>query len=333
MPRQARIDAAGAVHHIIIRGIERRKIYRQDADRINFLERLGAILQQTQTECYAWALIPNHAHILLRTGNVPIAMVMRRLLTGYAVSFNRKYNRHGKLFQNRYKSILCQEDIYLKELVRYIHLNPLRAKLVADLTELNRFNWSGHSAVTGRIQRQWQNTDEVLSLFGRRKSVARKQYVKFVMNGIPAGRQPDLVGGGLIRSAGGWEEVKAIRKSGIRLKGDERILGDSDFVENVLAAADEKLERTYQYKSKGYNLNSVIEKVSELLEMENIDLLGGGKQSKVVMARSLVCYFANSELGLTTVELSRRLNVCQSAVSRSVIRGKEIADKEGYKLF
>ncbi len=126
MPRKARVDAAGALRHIIIRGIERKKIYRDDGDRNNFLDRLDSILLDTRTQCYAWALIPNHAHLLLRTGLVPIATVMRRLLTGYAVSFNRKYRRHGQLFQNRYKSILCQEDPYLRELVRYIHLNPLR---------------------------------------------------------------------------------------------------------------------------------------------------------------------------------------------------------------
>ena len=115
MPRKARVDAAGALQHIIIRGIERRKIFRDDGNRNNFLDRLDSILLDTRTPCYAWALIPNHAHLLLRTGLVPIATVMRRLLTGYAVSFNRKYRRHGQLFQNRYKSILCQEDPYLKE--------------------------------------------------------------------------------------------------------------------------------------------------------------------------------------------------------------------------
>ena len=130
MPRKARIDAPGAVNHIIIRGIERRKIFRSDSDRADLLQRLGRLLSETQTECFAWALIPNHAHFLLRTTLVPIAALMRRVLTGYAVSFNKKYRRHGKLFQSRYKSILCQEDIYLKELVRYIHLNPLRAGLV-----------------------------------------------------------------------------------------------------------------------------------------------------------------------------------------------------------
>ena len=103
MPRKARIDAPGALHHIICRGIERRKIFDDDADRENFLERLGIILKETSTPCYAWALIPNYVHLLLRTGKVPISTVMRRLLTGYSVSFNRRHRRHGHLFQNRFK--------------------------------------------------------------------------------------------------------------------------------------------------------------------------------------------------------------------------------------
>jgi len=130
MPRRSRIDAPGALHHIIIiiRGIERKAIFKDDADKDNFLEHLKNILTDSNTSCFAWALIPNHFHLLLRTGRVPISTVMRRLLTGYAMYFNRKHNRVGHLFQNRYKSILCQEDAYMLELVRYIHLNPLRAK-------------------------------------------------------------------------------------------------------------------------------------------------------------------------------------------------------------
>ena len=108
MPRKARIDAPGSLHHIIFRGIERRKIFRDDTDRNNFVERLGNVLTDTGTPCYAWALIPNHVHLLLKTGNVPIATVMQRILTGHAAYFNRRHKRHGKLFQNRYKSILCQ---------------------------------------------------------------------------------------------------------------------------------------------------------------------------------------------------------------------------------
>src|SRR4030042_1022505 len=119
MPRQARLDAPGVLHHIMIRGIERRKIFINDRDREDMFERLVKLLPETQTACYAWALLPNHAHFLFRTGKVGLSTLMRRLLTGYAASFNRRHKRHGQLFQNRYKSIICQEEVYLKALVRY----------------------------------------------------------------------------------------------------------------------------------------------------------------------------------------------------------------------
>lgn len=95
MPRLARLDAPGVIHHIIIRGIERRKIFRDNHDRENLLERLGKLLLETKTGCYAWAFLPNHAHFLLRRGEVPLATLMRRLLTGYVVSFNRRHKRQG----------------------------------------------------------------------------------------------------------------------------------------------------------------------------------------------------------------------------------------------
>ena len=132
------------------RGIERRKLFRDDKDRKSFLGRLATILEETQTQCYAWALIPNHFHLLLRTGPTPLSKVMRRLMTGYAVTFNKRHKRSGHLFQNRYKSVICEEDPYLLELIRYIHLNPLRAKLVQDLKVLDKYPWTGHSAVLGR---------------------------------------------------------------------------------------------------------------------------------------------------------------------------------------
>ena len=111
MTRKARIDAAGALHHIIVRGIERQNIFWDDVDRDSFVKRLGQVLNETHTDCFAWALIPSHAHLLLRAGLTPIRGVMRRLLMGYAVQFNRRHRRHGHLFQNRYKSILCQQQL------------------------------------------------------------------------------------------------------------------------------------------------------------------------------------------------------------------------------
>ena len=149
MPRQARIDAPGALHHLIIRGIDRTDIFLDDRDRENFLERLSDLLLESQTPCYAWALMSNHAHLLLRTGRAPIAAIMRRLLTGYAVSFNRGHRRHGHLFQNRYKSLLCEEERYLRQLVAYIHLNPLRAHMVADVGALKRVSLHGLQRADG----------------------------------------------------------------------------------------------------------------------------------------------------------------------------------------
>ena len=140
MPRKARIDAPGALHHIVIRGIERKPIFKDSQDYQNFIDRLGNILSESSTPCFAWVLMTNHCHLLLRTGLAPISTVMRRLLTGYAQQFNRRHRRYGHLFQNRYKSFLCEEELYLLELVRYIHLNPIRAGRVKDLKVLI---WTG----------------------------------------------------------------------------------------------------------------------------------------------------------------------------------------------
>jgi putative transposase len=136
MPRLARLDAPGILHHVIIRGIERRNIFKDNRDRGNLLKRMEVLLPKTQTACYAWSLLSNHAHFIFRTGTSPLSNLMGRLLTGYAVTFNRRHKRHGQLFQNRYKSIICQEDVYLKELVRYIHLNPIRAGIISEISEL-----------------------------------------------------------------------------------------------------------------------------------------------------------------------------------------------------
>jgi len=146
MPRIARLDTPGLLNHVTIRGIERRKIFNDDKDRENFVERLSTLLPETKTQCYAWSFLSNHAHFLFRSGPAGIASFMRRLLTGYAVSYNRRRKRHGQLFQNRFKSIICQEDAYFLELVRYIHLNPIRSGVLANLEELDRYPYCGHSA-------------------------------------------------------------------------------------------------------------------------------------------------------------------------------------------
>ena len=332
MPRKARIDAPGALHHIIVRGIERREIFKDDADRINFLDRLGKVLSETGTKCFAWALIPNHFHLLLRTGACPLSTVMRRLLTGHAMNFNRRHRRSGQLFQNRYKSILCQEDTYLLELVRYIHLNPIRARLVTDIKALDKHPFCGHAVIMGKKKKDWQDDAYVLKLFDKKRSTARRRYKIFVQKGIRDGKRPELTGGGLIRSSGGWSVIKSLRRANIHFKSDERVLGDSDFVERVLKAADESLERKYQLKSQGYDIDKLADRVAEIFSIRPEEIFQPGKQPVKVKARSLFCYWAVKELGFTMADLAPKLNISQSAVSMSAQRGERIALENGYLL-
>ena len=332
MPRKSRIDAPGALHHIIGRGIDRGLIFRDDVDRDRFIERLGALLSETRTACYAWALMPNHFHLLVRTGAVPVAGLMLRLLTGYAIVFNRRHRRWGHLFQNRYKSILCQEDPYFLELVRYIHLNPLRAKLVDSVEALDDYPYSGHSALMGNRPVDWQDTAAVLARFGRRKRKARIGYRAYLCEGIEQGRRPELVGGGLIRSLGGWDEVKAQRRQKEYMKGDERILGDSDYVMDVLNAANESLKRKYQLKASGLNRDKVAERVADLLGLPVEAVWAAGKHRRTVAARSLLCYWLVRQLGVSMSSLAQRLGISPTAVSQSVVRGEVLAKKSGHTL-
>lgn len=333
MPRLARLDAPGALHHIMIRGIERRAIFRSDQDRRDFLKRLAVLLPESQTQCYAWVLMKNHVHLLLRSGVSGISQLMRRLLTGYAVYFNRRYRRHGQLFQNRFKSIICQEDVYFKELVRYIHLNPVRAKVVGDIGSLDGYSFCGHSALMGKQKRPWQQNDYVLSYFGKSVSDARKRYLEYVQSGFNQGRRPELTGGGLIKGLGGWKAVRKIRLKGQdRVKSDARILGDSDFVTRILEEANEKLDRHYELKSRGYDLTKVEERVMEIFGIKRDVIYSSGRRQQQMQARSLFCHWAVDELGMSRTEIARCLGMTQPGVGYAVNRGAQIAQSMNYKL-
>lgn len=326
MPRQARIDAPGALHHIIIRGIEQTSIFTSDQDRENFIDRLSSLLTESRTPCYAWALMNTHAHLLLRTGSVAITAIMRRLLTGYAVSFNRRHRRHGHLFQNRYKSILCEEDRYLKQLVVYIHLNPFRAGIVGNVAALKSYRFTGHSALMGRATRPWQDTGYVLALFSKSVSQARRNLQRHLAKWAAKGACPELTGGGLIRSAGGWCAVKEAFRDGIRLASDERILGSSEFVETTLKGAGEAYDRKMRLLSSGIDLSAVITAVCRYFRIDEKELASATKRILVARARALIGYMATRELAISGSEVARRLNADRSAVSRAAQRVRNDPD-------
>ncbi|MBN1903911.1 MAG: hypothetical protein JW927_02330 [Deltaproteobacteria bacterium] len=163
---------------------------------------------------------------------------MRRLLTGYVIGFNHRHKRRGQLFQNRYKSIVCQEENYLRELTRYIHVNPIQAKIVKTLDELKHYKYTGHSALMGNVAREWQDKEYVLRYFGKNIRRARKEYELFVEAGLNEGRKKELTGEGLIRRLGGWVGAKEKLRVGVHIMSDERILGDSDIVDIIMTQSE-----------------------------------------------------------------------------------------------
>ena len=264
----------------------------------------------------------NHFHLLVRTGNVPLSINMRKLLTGYVVNYNRRHKRYGYLFQNRYKSILCEDDPYLLELTRYIHLNPLRAGIVKSIKALNRYPRSGHSVVMGNVRHEWQDSDTILSYFGKRKKKAVEKYEEFIKGGIHEGHRPDLFGGGLIRSLGGWSQVKSIRSTGSKIYSDERILGSSEFVKESIADVEEKMKETLRLNSKITDLSSLSDKICANEGIEKEKLLNRSKKKGVVKCRRIFCQIAVNKMGYSGADVARFLGVTTSAVNRLAVSEK-----------
>ena len=313
MPRQPRLDIPGLLQHVIVRGIDRTEIFLDDADRRLFLARLSRLLVETGTDCYAWALIPNHFHLLLRCNQVELSRLMRRLLTGHAIYFNHRHNRSGHLCQNRYKSIVCEDEPYFLELVRYIHLNPLRAGLIANLDVLDRYPWCGHAVVLGQRTLPGQAVDAVLERFAARRSVARQHYRQFVADGLFMGARPELVGGGQKRSQG------SVASSEKRVDFDERVLGGSNFVKTL--REDDLLRGRLNERMA---LAALQKGVAGLFDLTPEALEQRGRQNETSAARALFCYLAVIKLQYSGTEVGRMLGVGVSSVSRAVRRGEEL---------
>jgi len=323
MPRRARLDAPGTLHHVMVRGIEKRRIVSDVADRKNFVRRMGEMSAGTNTRIFAWALMTNHAHILLRSSEIGLSGFMRRFLTGYAISYNRRHRRWGHLFQNRYKSIICDEDAYFAELVRYIHLNPLRARAVKSLAQLDRYRWCGHGVLMGRVENEWQDRDYVLKWFGITENQAMGAYRNYVEKGVEQGRRPELVGGGLIRSQGGWAAVKALRRAGGRELSDERILGGGDFVAQVLKEAEGKVRYQLPLKEQNRKIDEYITQICHNEKVSIKELKSGSRRREVSDVRSMIAVGLVKNLGVSLAEVARRVGVSTTAIAKIIKRADQ----------
>lgn len=329
MPRGPRLDIEESLHHVMVQGLEKRNIFRTRKDREDFLGRLGYQVTSSEAKIYAWCLMANHAHLLVKTGPAPLSTLMRRLLTGYAVAFNRRHNRVGHVFGNRYKSILVEEKPYLLELVRYIHLNPVRHKIVKTVETLSTYPWTGHAALLGHEDRPWQEVDYILTKFDPEQSKARRAYQAFVRKGVTQGRRPELTGGGLLRSAGGREEALKVRRNVELWASDERILGSSAFVKKVLQETGMKEEKGAH---EALDLPALMKKVAAKLDVPLDELARGRRKRQVVEARSIISYVAMTMYGIALKQLADALNVSKQSILRGLDKGEGTLIKVGWNV-
>jgi len=239
---------------------------------------------------------------------------MRRLLTGYAIYFNFRHKRSGHLFQNRYKSFVCEEEAYQLELVRYIHLNPLRAGLVEDLTALESYVWSGHSVIMGKSVLEGQDADMILSLFSKNKSVARRQYWQFIFDGIPLGKREEL--------GSGRKMTKKLLEEWGEKPYDQRVLGSGEFIEELRMRRDLEAKITPPLEIK-----EIVGKVCRCFDVAPEELKQKSRAMKIVTARSVISYLAVRRLGQSGVEVGRHVNLTRAGVCIAANRGESIVQE------
>jgi len=317
MPRQARIDYPGALHHVIGRGIEGKYIFKKDDDKQVFYTRLRETLSKSSLQVYAWCILSNHFHLLIQTGKTSISEFMRRFLTGYAVNYNKRHKRKGYLFQNRYKSIVCDKDEYLMPLIRYIHLNPVKAKMI-KIQQLKEYCWTGHKEIIKK-EKGVVAVDEVLAYFGRNEGAAQKEYERYVEEGVS--QKEDFSGGGLVRSLGGKD---IFIKEGTKQNYDERILGDGDFVNSVLSQYEEEDSGKKVFK----DIDELLMRLSKLYHVKSDEILHSRK-AKVREARSVFIYLTKVYLGYSGTEIGKLLRIKQAASSMAMSKGACIVEEKG----
>lgn len=324
MPRTYRVDWENSVHHVMARGIEKGDIFKYDTDRADFVDRLQRCVKETDASIMAWALMPNHVHLLVRTGTVPLWKFMHKLLTGHAVYFNTKYDRVGHLFQNRYRSILVQTETYFMKLVRYIHLNPLKANIVQNMELLNMYPWTGHMGVIFPGLRSWQDTEYVLKEYNGNKSAKIKQYMDFMKEPDESASEVHFDFGNIIMGSDG---IKTVEKNNSCCSGAHtqfRVLGTLDFARKMYDRISQSDNGNLRDRASEHSdIRSVLEYASDTWGISVRLLTSGARQRRVTRAREFVCFTLNRTLGVKLTDCARILNITPAGVYKSAERFSE----------
>lgn len=302
MPRQPRIDAPGMVHHVMARGIEKSRIFVDDEDRNFFLKRLGDLVVETGNPVYAFALIPNHFHLLVRRGKTPLATLMRRLLTGYALYVNKKRGRCGHLFQGRYKSIPCGDEIYFAEVLRYINLNPVRAGR-CSFPELANYRYSGHGCIMGNRKISWLDSEAVLSLFSKSPKQARNLYAAFVAEGLDGADE---------------DECAAPAKGACRDK--QNAFHDANLLTIFGSGSCLIHEKKHVNMGETVDVQKLFRETCLRHDVTKIELLGKTRTRRIANARRYLAKRMSMQSGLTRSQIATLLSVQPAAVTKMLSR-------------
>lgn len=319
MARETRLDHPGALHHVIARGIRGEAIFRDDLDRDDYLDRLARIAEQNRLAILGWALMPNHVHLIARTGAVPLASSMQRIGTGYARSLNARYERVGYVFQGRYKSIRIEEEEYLRVLLRYVHRNPLVGGLVSDDRALEAYPWTGHGALMGRALDRFGAASEILSLFGSTPAAARKRLRVW----MSSDRESDTAPGGC---------GDRVCVSGPPIHRDATVVASPRLAASALddLQADRRA-RQLALRSR-WRIADVVDHVCGTLDVEPATVRSGSRIRRVCEARAAIAFLAHEQLGLPLTRLAGALGVSSAALGRALLRGEHAARRAGLDL-
>jgi REP element-mobilizing transposase RayT len=302
--RTARVDAAEAAHHVMIKGIERREIFLGDEDRRDFVARLERLLPEEGWRCFAWALMPNHVHLVLQSSCGGLSRLMARLDTGYALGFNRRHQRSGYLFQNRFKSRVVEDDADLMGLVIYAHRNPLVAGIVASTTELERFPWCGHGALVGSAPpRRFEAVRACLSLFAEDTALARRRVRAWMEGGEPESDRRAITS--LETSSGGG----AVTLDEPQQRTRRRPPADPPQRRRSGSDAQQDLEQLLGMLSEHFQI-----------PLHALRSRWGSRQA--AEARAIAIYLAIDQLNLQGRTVAAALNLSPAAVSQARRRGR-----------
>jgi putative transposase len=323
MARGTRLDAPGALHHVTTRGIERRDLFLDDEDRLAYLGYLAKALQSEGPLVLAWALMTNHVHLLIRTGARPLARTMHIIGTSYARHFNRRHQRSGYLFEGRYRSFLIEEDAYLLTAVRYVHLNPVKAGLVASLGELVDWPWTGHAALMGHTSAPFQGVRPVLTLFGENPAAARRRLHEW-MGANESGEYEGLL-------AASCTQKEPVVFAGEPIHRNARGAGSPNFADEVMREISVS-RASVTALQRQWDLDQVLSYVCRTLETDLSGVREGRRTREVSRARAATAFLAHRDLAMPLSAMTAELGVSISSLSRGLERGRRIVVERSLAL-